>query len=71
MNWCDHVQKMNEENLPKKIINKFKLKLKHGRKREGRPRNSWMQELTTGVREKGINSKMDRQGKKKNKWIVK
>ena len=26
------------------------------RRRKGRPRNSWMQEITTGMREKGINN---------------
>ena len=25
-------------------------------RRKGRPRNSWMQEVTTGMREKGVNS---------------
>ena len=27
-----------------------------GRRKKGRPRNSWMQEVTTGMREKGINT---------------
>ena len=27
-----------------------------GRRRKRRPRNSWMQEVTSGMREKGINS---------------
>jgi len=27
-----------------------------GRRRNGRSRNSWMQEVTTGMREKGINN---------------
>ena len=27
-----------------------------GRRRKGRPRNSWMQEVTTGTSEKGINN---------------
>ena len=27
-----------------------------GRKRKGRPRYLWMQEVTTGMREKGINN---------------
>ena len=26
-----------------------------GRRRKGRPRNSWIQEVTNGIREKGIN----------------
>ena len=29
---------------------------KRRRRREGRPRNSWVQEVTTGMREQGINS---------------
>ena len=45
-----------------------------GRRRriKGRPRNSWMQEGTIGMREKGINKhEMDRQGRmeKENKTL--
>ena len=52
LNWYGHVQRMDEERLPRK-----KLKwCPTGRRRKGRPRNSWMLEVTTGMREKGINN---------------
>ena len=41
---------MNEERLPQEDLKWCPP----GRRRKGRPRNSWMQEVTTGVREKGI-----------------
>ena len=50
LNWYIHVRRMNEEMLPRKMLRWCP----HGKKR--RPRNSWMQEITTGVRRKGINS---------------
>ena len=39
------------------------------RRRKGRPRNSWRQEVTTGMRMKGINSMgwIDKKIQKKNK----
>ena len=43
---------MDEERLPRKILERCPP----GRRRKGRPRNSWMPEVTTGMREKGINS---------------
>ena len=42
---------MNKERLPRTIL-KWCLP---GRRRQGRPRNSWMEKIT-GMREKGINS---------------
>ena len=42
---------MNEERLPQKNLEW----LPPGTRRKGRSRNSWMQEVTTGMREKGIN----------------
>ena len=51
LNWYGHLQKMNEVRLLRKILERCPL----GR-RKGRPRNSWMQEVTTGIREKGINN---------------
>ena len=48
-----HVQGMGEEKLPRKILEWCPPE----RRRKGRPRNSWMQEVTTGMREKGINMK--------------
>jgi hypothetical protein len=43
---------MNEERLPQKILDCCPL----GRRGKGIPRNSWMQEITTGMRVKGINN---------------
>ena len=43
LNWYGHVQRINEERLPVK-------------RRKGRPRNSWMEEVTIGIREKEINN---------------
>ena len=39
-----------------------------GRRRKGRPRNSWMQDVTTGMREPGIGDLewVDREGRRKN-----
>ena len=53
---------MNEQRLPRKILEWYPP----GRRRKGRPRNSWIQDLT-GMREKG----MDRQGRmeKENKTL--
>ena len=38
-----------------------------GRRRKGKPRDSWMQELTTGIRERGVGDLewVDREGWKK------
>ena len=41
---------MNEERLPRKILKWYPP----GRRRKGRPRNSWAQEVITEMREKGI-----------------
>ena len=43
LNWYGPVQRMDEERLP-------------GRRKKGRPRNSWIQEVTIGMRGKGINN---------------
>ena len=43
---------MDEESLPLKMLG---LCLP-GRRKKGRPRNSWTQEATTDMREKGINN---------------
>ena len=60
LNWYCHVQRMDEETLPRKILELCPL----GRRRKGRPRNSWMQEVTTRMRESGINNLdwVDREG---------
>ena len=44
---------MKEERLSRKKLEWGPL----GRRRKGRPRNFWIQEVTTGMREKGINNK--------------
>jgi hypothetical protein len=40
LNWCGHVQRMDQERLPRKNLEWCPP----GRLRKGRPRNSWMQE---------------------------
>ena len=44
LNWYDHVQRMGEERLPRNILGWCPP----GRRKMGRHRNSWMQEVTTG-----------------------
>jgi hypothetical protein len=51
LNWYSHVQRMDKARLPRNI-----LEWCPPGRRKGRPRNSWMQEVTTGMREKGINN---------------
>ena len=51
LNWYGHVKRMDQERrLPRRILEWCPP----GRRRKGRPRNSWMQEVTTGMREWGI-----------------
>ena len=50
LKWYGQVQRMDEERFPRKILEWCPA----GRKRKGRPRNSWMQEITTGMRKKVI-----------------
>ena len=52
LNWYGHVRKMNEGTLLRKIL-KYCQPI---RRRKGRPRNSWIQEATTG--EKGIKGRL-------------
>ena len=48
LNWYGHVQRtMDEERLPRRILKWCP---------PGRRRNSWLLEVTTGMREKGINN---------------
>ena len=49
LNWYGHVQRMCEERLPRKILEWCPP----GKRRKRRPRYSWMQEVTTGMRERG------------------
>ena len=48
--WYGHVQRMDQERLPRRILKWYPP----GRRRKGRPRNSWMQEIKKGMRERGI-----------------
>ena len=50
LNWYGHVQRTDEECLPPRILEWCPP----GRRRKGRLGNSWMQEVTTGMRERGI-----------------
>ena len=50
LNWYDYVQRMGQERLPRRILERCPPE----RLRKGRPRNSWMLEVTTGMRERGI-----------------
>ena len=65
LNWNDHVQKMDEERLPRKILEWYPP----GRLRKGRTRNSWMQEVTVVMRERergiGYLEWVDRKGWRK------
>ena len=60
LNWYDHVQRMYQERLPRRILEWCPP----GRRRKERPRNSWMQEVTTGMRERGTDDLkwVDREG---------
>jgi hypothetical protein len=51
---------MNGERLPQKNVEWCQP---GRRRRKGRPRNSWIQEATTGMREKGINKRNGSTGK--------
>ena len=52
MNWRSHVKRIHEESRPRKILEWGTP----GRRGKGRPRNSWIQEVTTTIREKCINN---------------
>ena len=51
--WYDDLRRMNEEKLPWRFLEWCLL---GRRRRKWRTRNSWIQGVTTGMREKGINS---------------
>ena len=48
LNWYDHVQRLEEERFPRKFL-EWCLP---GRRKRGRPRISWMQEVATGMRDR-------------------
>ena len=63
LNWYGHVQSMDQERLPRRILEWCPPE----RRRKERPRNSWMQEGTTAMRERGIGDLewVDREGWRK------
>ena len=60
LNWYGHVQSMYQERFPRRILEWCPP----GRRRKERLRNSWMQEVTTGMREREIGDLewVDREG---------
>ena len=50
LNWYGHVKRMEQERLPRRILEWCPP----GRRRNRRPRITWMQDVTTGMREQGI-----------------
>ena len=52
LNWYGHLQRMYDERLPRKTLEWCPP----GRRRKGSSRNSWMQEVTKGMREKRNNN---------------
>ena len=50
LNWYGHLQRMDQERLPKRNLEWYPP----GRRTKGRLRNTWMREVTTGMRERGI-----------------
>ena len=59
----DRQGRMEEERLPRKMLEWCPP----GRRRKGRLRNSWMQDVTTGMREREINNLewVDREGRRR------
>ena len=57
LNWYGHLRKMNEERLRRKIMEYFpKKEEKTQKKNKGILRSLQMEEVTTEMRDKGINS---------------
>ena len=63
LNVYGHLQRLDQERLPRSILERCPPK----KRRKGRPRNSWMQEVTTGMKERGIGDLewVDREGWRK------
>ena len=59
---------MDQERLPRRILEWCPP----GKRRKGRPGNSWMEEVTTGMRERGIADLewVAREGWRKNLFIL-
>ena len=60
LNWYGYVQRLDQEMLPRRILEWCPP----GSRRKARPRKSWMQEVTTEIRERGIGDLewVDREG---------
>ena len=50
LNWYGHIRRMPEEKIPRRV---WEL-CPPGRRGRGRPRNTWMQEIMTGMETKGL-----------------
>ena len=63
LNWYGHVQRIDQERIPRRNLEWCPA----GRRRKERSRNSWMQEVTTRMRERGIGDLewVDREGWRK------
>ena len=68
LNWYGYVQRMEEERPSWKIL-ECSPPVRRGR---GKPRNSWMKEVTRGMRQRGVGSLVCRQGEaeKENKIVT-
>ena len=63
LNWYGQIQRMEQEMFPRRILEWCPAE----RRRNGKPRNSWIQEVTEGMRVRGIGGLewVDREGWKK------
>ena len=50
LNWYGHALRMDQQRSPRRILEWCPP----GRRRKGRPQNSWLHKVTTGMRERGI-----------------
>ena len=49
LNWYGHIRRMPEERIPRRV-----WEWCPGRRGRGRPRNTWMQDIMTGMKAKGL-----------------
>jgi hypothetical protein len=63
LNWYGHMKRVGQGSLPRRTLEWCPP----GRRRKGRSRNAWMQEVTTGMKERGIGDLewVDREGWRK------
>ena len=50
LNWYGHIRRMPEERIPRRVWEWCPP----GSRGRGRPRNTWMQEIMTGMKTKGL-----------------